>query len=433
MAREFIARKGLIVSGSTLISGSIIATSFTGSLLGTSSYATTALSASYAPGSTAFPFTGSAIIKGSGTTSSTTSLRVENSSNTARLTILDNGTSAFNTSHLYISSSGNIGIGTASPVGLLNLYGGAGNNPAILTLQSVTGGGGNTGIYFRPYQNESFANTATAQATILAEDTNYSAHIKFSTKVPGASGNALTERMRITGVGSIGIGTTTPSASLHVSGSTIISSSLVVGSGSLGPNENTLTLGARDTTNEGGQLGLNAPGGTYISASFIDLYQNKLRILKGTNAGSTGEVAWWSMHNLQMALPGYNSVSAFPGTAVAVLSVDTSGNVLTSSPVISFNSQGGSYTLASTDADKLIEMNSAAPNTLTVPTNASVPIAVGTQFMVVQQNTGPTNIAAAGGVTLNSAGGLLNLASQYSSATLVKRAVDEWYVFGDLA
>ena len=78
-------------------------------------------------------------------------------------------------------------------------------------------------------------------------------------------------------------------------------------------------------------------------------------------------------------------------------------------------------------------MNSAAPNTLTVPTNASVPLAVGTQIMVVQQNTGPTTIAPAGGVTLNSAGGLLNLASQYSAATLVKRAVDEWYVFGDLA
>jgi hypothetical protein len=285
MAREFVARKGLIVSGSTLISGSIIATSFTGSLsgsvAGTASFATTAQ----------------------------------------------------------------------------NLLG------------SVT--------------SASFASTASFV-------------------------NTLNQRVLITG-------------------------SLTIGSGSLGPNENTLTLGARDTSNEGGQIGFSAPGGTYTSASFIDLYQNRLRILKGTNAGSTGEVAWWSMHNLQMALPGYNSVSAFPGTAVAVLSVDTSGNVLTSSPVISFNSQGGSYTLASTDADKLIEMNSAAPNTLTVPTNASVPIAVGTQFMVVQQNTGPTNIAAAGGVTLRSAGGLLNLASQYSAATLVKRAVDEWYVFGDLA
>ena len=100
---------------------------------------------------------------------------------------------------------------------------------------------------------------------------------------------------------------------------------------------------------------------------------------------------------------------------------------------LSINNQGASYTLASTDADKLVEMNSAAPNTLTVPTNASVPLAIGTQIMVVQQNTGPTTIAPAGGVTLNSAGGLLNLANQYSAATLVKRATDEWYVFGDLA
>ena len=97
------------------------------------------------------------------------------------------------------------------------------------------------------------------------------------------------------------------------------------------------------------------------------------------------------------------------------------------------NNQGSSYALASTDADKLIEMNSAAPNTLTVPTNASVPFTIGAQIMVVQQNTGPTTIAPAGGVTLRSAGGLLNLASQYSAATLVKRATDEWYVFGDLA
>jgi len=54
-------------------------------------------------------------IRGSGTTSATTALRVENSSTTARLTILDDGTSAFNTSQLFISSSGNTGVSTSSP------------------------------------------------------------------------------------------------------------------------------------------------------------------------------------------------------------------------------------------------------------------------------------------------------------------------------
>ena len=116
-------------------------------------------------------------------------------------------------------------------------------------------------------------------------------------------------------------------------GNTVISGSLSIGTSSAGPTENTLTLGARDNVQEGGQLGFNAPGGTYTSASFIDLYQNRLRILKGTNATSTGEVANWNMHSLQMALPAYSSVSSFPGTAVGYLAFDAGGNVITTAGV----------------------------------------------------------------------------------------------------
>jgi hypothetical protein len=111
--------------------------------------------------------------------------------------------------------------------------------------------------------------------------------------------------------------------------SVVITGSLTVASSSQGPNENTLTLGARDAASEGGQVGFNAPGGTYTSASFIDLYQNRLRVLKGTNAGSTGEVAWWSMNNLQMSLPAYTGSGAFPGTEVAMLGVGSDGTMLT--------------------------------------------------------------------------------------------------------
>ena len=109
----------------------------------------------------------------------------------------------------------------------------------------------------------------------------------------------------------------------------IITGSLAVGTSSLGPNENTITLGARDTTNEGGQIGFNAPGGTYTSASFLDLYQNRLRVLRGTNAGSVGEAAWWSMHNLQMALPAYTTTTSFPGSPAGYLAFDSSGNIIT--------------------------------------------------------------------------------------------------------
>jgi hypothetical protein len=125
----------------------------------------------------------------------------------------------------------------------------------------------------------------------------------------------------------------------------LITGSAAIGTTSLGPSENTLTLGPRDTTNEGGQIGFNAPGGTYTSASFIDLYQNRIRILKGTNAGSTAEVANWSMHSLQMSLPAYNNSGAFPGTSVANLEVDSGGNIITTAPVTPVTGYTGIVTI----------------------------------------------------------------------------------------
>lgn len=147
-------------------------------------------------------------------------------------------------------------------------------------------------------------------------------------RVPKATGGDLGEHIgdsNITDNGTtIQLGTDT-----QITGSLIVSSSMVIGSTSLGPFENTLTLGARDAVQEGGQLGFNASGGTYTSASFIDLYQNRLRILKGTNATSTGEVARWSMHNQQMGLPAYTSATAFGGTPVTKLATNSNGDVLT--------------------------------------------------------------------------------------------------------
>jgi hypothetical protein len=67
MPQEFKVKNGLIVDqGGATITGSVIATGgFTGSLQGTASYAIQALSASFAPQTPTFPFTGSAIISGS--------------------------------------------------------------------------------------------------------------------------------------------------------------------------------------------------------------------------------------------------------------------------------------------------------------------------------------------------------------------------------
>jgi len=100
---------------------------------------------------------------------------------------------------------------------------------------------------------------------------------------------------------------------------------------------------------------------------------------------------------------------------------------------IAFNNQTASYTLVLADAGKLVEVNNASANTLTVPPNSSVAFAVGTQILVVQQGAGATTITAGAGVTLRSKDSNLAIDGQYASVALVKRATDEWYVTGALA
>jgi hypothetical protein len=101
--------------------------------------------------------------------------------------------------------------------------------------------------------------------------------------------------------------------------------------------------------------------------------------------------------------------------------------------LITTNRQTASYTLVLSDADKLVEMNVASANNLTVPLNSSVAFSTGTQILLAQYGSGQTTIVATSGVTIRSNGAKLKLNAQYSGATLVKIAENEWYLFGDIA
>jgi hypothetical protein len=100
--------------------------------------------------------------------------------------------------------------------------------------------------------------------------------------------------------------------------------------------------------------------------------------------------------------------------------------------LITANRQTSSYTLVLGDAVKIVELNSASANNLTVPPNSTVAFPVGTQILIAQYGAGQTTIVAGGGVTLRSDSGKLKIAAQYGGATIVKIATDEWYVFGNL-
>ena len=95
------------------------------------------------------------------------------------------------------------------------------------------------------------------------------------------------------------------------------------------------------------------------------------------------------------------------------------------------NTKTANYTLALADAGTTVEMNVATANTVTVPANATVAFPVNTVIEIAQIGAGTTTIAAATNVTLRYTD-TLALRKQWASATLRKRATNEWHVSGDL-
>ena len=98
----------------------------------------------------------------------------------------------------------------------------------------------------------------------------------------------------------------------------------------------------------------------------------------------------------------------------------------------SLNKEAASYTLLLTDAHNYVEMEVSSANVLTIPTNATVAFPIGTEIRVTQLGAGQTTITPAAGVTLRSISGKDKTTGQYSVATLFKRGLNEWYLFGDI-
>jgi hypothetical protein len=98
----------------------------------------------------------------------------------------------------------------------------------------------------------------------------------------------------------------------------------------------------------------------------------------------------------------------------------------------SINKESASYTLLLTDAHNYVEMEVSSANVLTIPTNATVAFPIGTEIRVTQLGAGQTTITPAAGVTLRSESSKNKTVGQYSVATLFKRGLNEWYLFGDI-
>ena len=158
---------------------------------------------------------------------------------------------------------------------------------------------------------------------------------------------------------------------------------------------------------------------------------NALRI--GTSGSGDGQIN-------KAYIAGIYGVT--PGGTKNIAIIDSNGQLGSAATLdpsmaptkISINPQTDSYALLLADAGKLVTMTKASANTLTVPKNATVAFATGTQILIAQGGAGKTTIAPEDGtVTINSSGGLLSLYGQYSGCCLTKTDTNVWLLVGDLA
>lgn len=178
--------------------------------------------------------------------------------------------------------------------------------------------------------------------------------------------------------------------------------------------------------------GLTSDAQTQINAKQDSLVSGtNIKTINSTSLLGSGNISVAPASGIDATAIGSGSVSNtefgyLDGVTSAIQTqIDTKTNKL-----ITANRQTASYTLVASDADKLVEMNVASANNLTVPAST---FSAGTQILLAQYGVGQTTIVAGSGMTIRSNGGKLKLSAQYSGATLVFISATESYLFGDIA
>jgi hypothetical protein len=171
-----------------------------------------------------------------------------------------------------------------------------------------------------------------------------------------------------------------------------------------------------DTTADGG--GITLKGATDKTFNWVDATDS-----------------WTSSEHINLAsgkdlkVNGTAVISSTAGGFIFTDGTQTKEGTPSRTPIIQ---KTDSYTLSAlTERDSLIEVAKGSAATITIPLNSAVAFPVGTSIDILQTSTGQVTIAGAAGVTVNSTPGL-KLRTQWSTATLFKRAENTWVVYGDL-
>ena len=127
-------------------------------------------------------------------------------------------------------------------------------------------------------------------------------------------------------------------------------------------------------------------------------------------------------------------------TVIPVISIDAKGRVssLTTAAAVSTAPftvsalQTQSLTIDATFAQQIVPLNAASSASITLPSDASATIALGSEIKVMNLSTAPVYLLSGVGAVINSPNGYRAIADQYASATLSKISANTWITSGML-
>jgi hypothetical protein len=163
----------------------------------------------------------------------------------------------------------------------------------------------------------------------------------------------------------------------------------------------------------------------------------------GGSTGTNGQVLQSTGSGVQWGtVSGYSAPTIGSTQIASGATVTTIAGLTLTAPIITYsvNAQTGTtYTPVLSDAGAVVTLNNASSITVSIPTNASVAYAVGSQinFAWITGAGQPTIQAASSGTTTILSTGATSTAPKLrtanSVATAIKIATDTWLVVGDIS
>ena len=98
---------------------------------------------------------------------------------------------------------------------------------------------------------------------------------------------------------------------------------------------------------------------------------------------------------------------------------------------LSFTLSSATYTLQLTDNNRVVDMSGASAQNVVVPRNSAVAFPLGAHLMIHQSGAGQVTFSADTGVTLRNYNSETKLNGQYATASLIKKAANEWILAGN--